>query len=189
MLQTSDPEALLRVALSALLSYLVVILVLRLTGKRTLSKWNAFDFIVTIALGSILASVIVSKNVPVMDGVVALASLVLLQYLITWFAVRLGWLDRAIKSRPRLLLHRGHLDLEAMRHERVPEAEIYAALRGHGVTDLDEVEAVVLETDGSFSVLKRRPGKELTTLKDVIGHPEEGEHRSQAEAQAEAGQE
>lgn len=184
MLLDVDPAALIRVAVSALLAYLVLIVVLRFTGKRALSKWNAFDFIVTIALGSILASVIVSKSVPLMDGIVALGSLVLLQFLITYLAVRLGWLDRAIKSRPTLLLHRGRLDLEAMRKERVPETEIYAALRGHGVTDLDEVEAVVLETDGSFSVLERRPGKALTTLKDVIGHPEEGEHRSQAEAQA-----
>ena len=184
MLRDVDPEGLLRVLVTALIAYLALILLLRLTGKRTLSKWNSFDFIVTIALGSILATVIVSQSVPLAEGLLALVALVALQFVLTFSAVRLGWLDRVIKARPTLLLHRGELCLEAMRHERVSEAEVYAALRSHGITDLEEVEAVVLETDGTFSVLERREGRELTTLRDVVGHPAEQRDTREAETQA-----
>jgi uncharacterized membrane protein YcaP (DUF421 family) len=184
MLQDVDLESVLRVLITAAAAYLVLIVVLRLTGKRTLSKWNSFDFIVTIALGSVLATVILAKDVPLLEGILALAALVGLQLVLTWSAVRLGWLDRLIKARPALLLHRGELCLETMRRERVSEPEIYAALRSHGVTDLEEVEAVVLETDGTFSVLERRPGAPLTTLRDVVGHPAQQRDTRQAETQA-----
>lgn len=184
MLRDFDPEAILRVLLTAAIAYLVLIVILRTTGKRTLSKWNAFDFIVTIALGSILASVIVSRSVPVLEGILALASLIGLQFLITFVAVRWSWFDRTLKSHPVLLLHRGEMCLEAMRKERVPESELYAALRGNGITDLGQVEAVVLETDGSFSVLEYDPDRELTTLGDVRGHPEQGRQGRDYEQQA-----
>ena len=79
----NDWFGLVRVFIVGLLAYIAVILWLRVAGKRTLSKWNAFDFIVTIALGSTLASVIISRDVPLMEGVSALGLLVGLQFVIT----------------------------------------------------------------------------------------------------------
>ena len=158
---------LVRVALVGASAYAALLLMLRVSGKRTLSKMNAFDFVVTVALGSTLATVLLSKDVPLAEGVLALALLILLQYVITWMSVRSSLVDRIVKSDPVLLLHRGEFLGGPMRETRVTEGEILAAIRKHGESEVEEVEAVVLETDGSFSVIPLVKGGAASALKDV----------------------
>ena len=151
----NDWYGLLRVLIIGVLAYVAVIIWLRITGKRTLSKWNAFDFVVTIALGSTLASVITSRDVPLVEGVVALGLLVLLQFVITWLSVRVPAMRRLIKAEPTQLLKNGRFLDDALIRERVSESEVRMAIRSHGHASVEEIEAVVLETDGGFSVIKR----------------------------------
>lgn len=160
---------LLRVVLVGASAYAALVMMLRVSGKRTLSKMNAFDFVVTVALGSTLASVLLSKDVPLAEGVLALALLVSLQYLITWMSVRSSLVDRVVKSDPVLLLHRGKFLAGPMREARVTEGEILAAVRKHGESEVGGVEAVVLETDGSFSVITLAEGGAASALDDVRG--------------------
>lgn len=161
--------SLVRVLVVGILSYAGLILLLRAAGKRTLSKMNAFDFIVTVALGSVLASTLMTKSVTLADGLLGFAVLISLQFALTWLSVRSPFVSHLIKAEPALLFHRGDFLRAAMRRERVLEAEIRAAVRGQGIAALSEVEAVVLETDGSFTVLK--PTKaDATALADVTGY-------------------
>jgi uncharacterized membrane protein YcaP (DUF421 family) len=150
----NDWYGLLRVLIIGVLAYVAVIIWLRITGKRTLSKWNAFDFVVTIALGSTLASVITSRDIPLVEGVVALGLLVLLQFVITSLSVRVPAIRKLIKAEPALLLKHGRFLDEALIRERVSESEVRMAIRSQGLASVEEIEAVVLETDGSFSVIK-----------------------------------
>lgn len=153
----SEPGRLALVALSALLVYAALVAMLRVSGKRTLSDMNAFDFVVTVALGSIVGSTALSPTVSVADGVVALFTLIVLQGAVALLASRSGVVRRAIKSEPRLVLHRGRMLDEAMRAERLSEAEVLAALRASGEADVSGVYAVVLETNGDLSVISNRP--------------------------------
>lgn len=153
-----DWYGLLRVALVGTSAYFALVLMLRVSGKRTLSKMNAFDFVVTVAFGSTLATVMLSKTVALAEGVFALALLIALQYLITWLSVRSPAVDRLVKSEPVLLLHRGKFLAGPMRRARVTEDEIMAAVREHGESEVARVHAVVLETDGSFSVIAGHEG-------------------------------
>lgn len=137
------------------LAYVGLILFLRISGKRTLSKLNAFDLVVTVALGSTLATIAISADVALAQGLVALAWLIALQFAITWSSVRWPWVRRVITAEPALLLHRGQYLQGAMRSARVTEAEVRAALRAAGHGEPAAVEAVVLESDGSFSVVER----------------------------------
>ena len=141
-----------RILVTGLLAYPVLILMLRISGKRTLSKFNAFDFIVTIALGSMLASVIVTGTVPLAEGLLALAMLIAWQYCITWLSVRSDRFQTLIKSNPTLLVHRGVYQEQAMRDERVTRAEIVAALHSNGKAEIAPECSVILETDGSLNV-------------------------------------
>lgn len=140
-----------RILVTGVLAYPAVILMLRISGKRTLSKFNAFDFIVTIALGSMLASVIVTGSVPLAEGLLALAMLIGLQYCITWLSVRSERFQTLMKSSPKILVHRGVYQDRAMRDERVTRAEITAALHSQGKTEASDC-SVILETDGSLNV-------------------------------------
>lgn len=146
------------------LAYVALILLLRVSGKRSLSKMNAFDLVVTVALGSTLATVLLSKSVALAEGVTAFALLILLQYVITWLSVRSDRVRRAVKAEPRLLFHSGRFLRRAMKWERVTEDELRAAIRGQGIADLAQVEAVVLETDGSFNVLRKSNPIQQSTL-------------------------
>lgn len=143
-----------RVLLVGPLGYLALVLILRTSGKRTLTKLNAFDLVVTVALGSILATVLLSKSVALAEGVLAMALLVFLQFAITWLAVRVSWINGLIKSEPTLLVHDGQFLEQALRSQRVTKDEVLSAIRSSGASDLAGIDAVVLETDGSMSVLK-----------------------------------
>lgn len=88
-----------------LAAYGLLVVMLRASGKRTLSKMNAFDLVVTVALGSTLATVLLSPSVPLVEGVVALALLVYLQYAITWLSARVPAVRSLVKSEPTLPLH------------------------------------------------------------------------------------
>jgi uncharacterized membrane protein YcaP (DUF421 family) len=143
----------LRVILVGTLAYVGLIVALRATGKRTLSKMNAFDLIVTVALGSTLAAILLDRTVPLLDGLTALGLLVGLQYLITWGSVRSATLRRLVKSEPTLLVRDGAFLKDAMHRTRVTQDEVEAALRQHGHEDISAIRLVVLETDGSLSVV------------------------------------
>lgn len=140
------------------LAYAALVILLRVSGKRTLSKMNAFDFVVTVAFGSTLAAIMTSNNVSLVQGVLSLALLIILQFVNTFLAVRSERYKRLIKSQPTLLFFQGEYLVDAMRRQRVTEAEVLAAMRGQGIAQPSEVDAIVIETEGSLSVLQRNAG-------------------------------
>lgn len=147
----------LRILVAGSLAYVALVLILRVSGKRTLSKLNAFDLVVTVAIGSTFAAVITNRSLPLSEGVAALFLLVALQFAVTAVSVRVPWAGRLIKAEPTLLLHEGRVLHDAARRERVVEAEILAAIRASGGADFDDAVCVVLEADGGLSaVLKPR---------------------------------
>lgn len=158
-----------RIAIVGVLAYIALIVALRASGNRTLSKMNAFDLVVTVALGSTLATILLSSEVALAEGVLAFGLLIGLQFLVTWASVRSPRFSHAVKSEPRLLLHRGQMLPAQMRQARVVEAEVRAAVREQGIAALRDVEAVVLETDGSFSVIMRSGDGSGTALAGVEG--------------------
>ena len=140
-------------AVTGVAAYVALVIILRLSGKRTLVKMNAFDLIVTVALGSTLSTIVVSRDVPLADGVTALALLVALQFAVAWTSVRWPAFEHIVKSDPSLLLFRGEVRQAEMRRQRVSDDELRAAVRSAGLPELAEAGAVVLETDGTFSVI------------------------------------
>jgi len=160
-------ETLWRTLIIGLLIYIVLIVFLRLTGKRTLSKMNAFDFVVTVALGSTLATVLLNRDVALAEGALAFALLIGLQFLITWSSVRVRWVRHVVTGDPELLLYRGRPLHDALRRARVTEGELRAAIRSEGYASVDEIEAVVLETDSSFSVIRRESETGTSSLEGV----------------------
>lgn len=156
-----------RTALIGTLAYLALVLLLRVSGKRTLSKMNAFDFVVTVALGSTLATVLLSSSVSLARGVLAFGVLIFLQFIITWLSVRSPAVRNLVKSEPALLVYKGEFLHGAMKQERVTEEEIRAAMRSQGISAVEEAEAVVLETTSDLSVVMQPSGESASTLEDV----------------------
>jgi len=148
---------LVRIVVIGVLAYGGLVVILRVSGKRTLSKMNAFDLVVTVALGSTLATVLLSKSVAFAEGLLAFAVLVTLQFVVTWSSARSSVVSRLVKNEPKLLFYEGRYLRDAIRAERLTEEEVEAAVRQQGIANLENVGAAVLETDGSVTVVPRQP--------------------------------
>ena len=161
-------SALGKTLLLAVLIYPLLIAILRVGGKRTLSKMNAFDFIVAVAIGSLLASTILS-TASLAEGLGAIAALVAFQTLITWLSVRSDRFEALVKSQPTLVFHDGRYLEGAMRSQRVTREEIRNAIRTSSSASVEDTAAVVLESDGSFSVLSTVESGKTEALAGVDG--------------------
>lgn len=165
----SDAPRVAQVAVLALVTYTALVILLRISGKRTLTDLNAFDFVVTVAFGSILATTILSPGVALVDGLVALVVLILCQAVVALGAARFGAVRRAIKSEPTLVAHNGTLLTEALREARLSEEAVFAAVRAAGHADIADVHAVVLETNGQISVIGAPPTHQGKALGAALG--------------------
>ena len=156
----------------ALCAYIWLIFVLRVAGKRSLAKLNAFDLAVTVAFGSAFATIIMSPGKDLARGALALAMLALLQYSLTRLSIWSRLVRETVRSQPTLLAEDGKIYREALRQERITLDEIAEAARKQGVGRMDEVGALILETDGSLSLVARSD-QPLDLLYDVrrIGAP------------------
>lgn len=143
----------LRTVVVGSLSYLTLIVLLRISGKRTLAKLNAFDLVVTVAVGSTLATILLSSSVSFTQGAAALGLLAGLQMIAALLSSRRRWGRRVLTSPPTVLLRDGKLLPEVLSRQRLSDADIRQAVRGSGHGDLGAIGAVVLESDGSLSVI------------------------------------
>jgi uncharacterized membrane protein YcaP (DUF421 family) len=165
-------SAIWRVVVAVAITYVAMLTMLRISGKRTLAQTNVFDFVFIITLGSMAANTILSGSIAIAEGLVAIAALIGLQFVASWLTTRSRSAEQVINAEPVLLLRHGHFLQQAMRHARVTGEEIRAAVRREGLSTLDDVEAVVLETDGSFSVTRRSPGQPPSSMRDLAEYRE-----------------
>jgi uncharacterized membrane protein YcaP (DUF421 family) len=164
--------ALLRILLVGTAAYAALVLLLRASGKRTLGQLNAFDFVVTVSLGSTLATILLSADVPWAEGVTALALLAALQLLVAGISARWPRVRAGFTAEPALLLADGRIRHEALRRNRLTESELRQAVRMQGGGDLSRVKAVVLETNGKLSVITSSAYGSGSALEGVRGAEE-----------------
>lgn len=148
-------------------AYVTVIVVLRVSGKRTLSQLNAFNLVVTVAVGSTLATILLNNELAWAEGAAALALLASLQFILAWSTSRWRLLRSVVTASPRVLLHNGAIDPAALRSARLTEAELRQAVRSTGAGDLSDIAVVVLETNGKFSVISHARLGGASALEDL----------------------
>ncbi|WP_299039264.1 DUF421 domain-containing protein [uncultured Pseudokineococcus sp.] len=159
---------LVRVLLVGTAAYVFLVVLLRLSGKRTLAKLNAFDLVVTVALGSTLATILLSSDVAWVEGALALVLLVALQLVVAWTTAHWPASRKAVTASPTLLLWHGEVREDALRDHRVSQSELRQAVRSGSSGDLSQVGAVVLESDGTLSVI---PASSLGDASALAGVP------------------
>ncbi|HUH29430.1 DUF421 domain-containing protein [Gelidibacter sp.] len=153
---------------STLFIYIVVILYTRIFGKRSFSKMSSFDFAMTVAVGSMIATTILSDSVSFLEGAVGLFTVYLLQLVAAFFR-RYPWFRKLTDNQPTLLMDGENLLRENMRAVRVTEGDIRSKLREANVIKLSDIKAVVFETTGDLIVLHKDSADEIDDwlLKDV----------------------
>lgn len=160
-------QDLIRMVVVGVGAYTILLVLLRITGHRVLSRLNAFDVTIAVAVGSLLANILITDAVSLAEAGLAIFILVALQLAMAWLGMRGRYLHTLLKGQPVILLHRGEMLSDAIRRQGITEAGILFAARSRGIGDLEKIEAVVLETDGSLSVIERHEGATLSALRDV----------------------
>ncbi|MCK1513901.1 DUF421 domain-containing protein [Bradyrhizobium sp. 190] len=168
-----DWEGIVRTIVVGILAYTTLIVFLRISGKRTLAKLNAFDLVVTVALGSTLSAILLQESVALAECAVALALLILMQFFVTYTSVRWPSFAGAMRAEPTLLVRNGKACREAMKRERITESEALGAIRASGGHHIEEVETPILESDGTLNVslLDRQSSMLREKVKDAPDMP------------------
>jgi uncharacterized membrane protein YcaP (DUF421 family) len=148
-------DAVLHTAVRSAVAYLVIIAALRVLGEQVLAKMTAYDLIVTIALGSIVASIPLSES-SLAEGMTAMFVFIGLQEGIRFAQARSRKVRKLVTEEPRVVVWDGRLLHDRIERWNLTEQEIRAALRRAGVAAYSECQAVVLENDGEWSVVRRR---------------------------------
>lgn len=161
------------ILVSSIFIYIVLILYIRVMGKRSTSELNSFDWIVTVSIGSIFASTVLLKDISIFEGGISILFLLILQYVKTKLIYHLKSMRDIVKSNPQLLLYKGNFIEENLKKERVLEAEIYAEIRQKGYKSIKQIYAVVLETNSKISTIGDDDYEAIGfSLSDVLGLPD-----------------
>lgn len=148
-----DPNELLLTAARAAAVYVLMLVVVRALGKRTVGNFSAFDLIVALMLGEVVDEIIYG-DVRFLQGTVAIVAIGALTYGDSWLSYLNHGIDNLLEGKPTVVVRDGALDRGGMRSERMNEPEVIAHLRSAGVRDMREVKLAVVECDGSVSVIR-----------------------------------
>jgi uncharacterized membrane protein YcaP (DUF421 family) len=143
------------IAVRALFVYLVLLGLVRLSGKKTVSQGTPFAFVLALVLGDLIDDALWAE-VPAAQFVVAAGTLAMVHLLVSWSTSRQGWLDRLVSGDPSPVIAGGRMDRRGMRRERLNEKELAFETRQRGV-DRErwvEVDSARIEANGEISLLK-----------------------------------
>ena len=146
-------QPVLRILFVGTVGYIALVILLRASGKRTMARMNAFDFVITVTLGAAFGRVLTTRSVGIVEALTGLTLLVLLQTIASWLRPRSAGFRAMVDSPPTLVYYRGEFLREAMLRERLVEDDVETAVRKQGFGSLAEVEAVVFESDGELAVV------------------------------------
>jgi len=169
------------VALRVAIVYVAILAVLRLVGEQALAKMSAYDLIVSITLGSLVASIPLTHDLALLDGLAAIVVFVGLQELIRFGQARSRRIRAIVVEHPRLVVWNGEILVERLKRWNLTDREIRAAVRRQGLAHVEDVQAVVVENDGEWSVVPRGEGTEDGSAFLHLDIPDRHEIRSPPE--------
>lgn len=140
--------------------YVLLILLLRVFGKRELAQLNPFDLVVLLSLSNTVQNAIIGEDNSLIGGAIGAATLLSINYLVVRFLFRHRRLDQLLEGRPTLLIENGKLRHKAMGKELLTASELATVLHRQGFAKIDEVERCVLEPGGTFFIQRKDPPAE-----------------------------
>ncbi|HEX2341448.1 MAG TPA: YetF domain-containing protein [Vicinamibacterales bacterium] len=148
-----DPSELLLTSARAVAVYALILIVIRLLGKRTVGNFTAFDLLIALMLGELVDEMIYG-DVRFLQGTVAIVTLAALAAADSWVSYASRGMQRVLEGTPTVIVRDGTFDRDGMRAERMNERDVMGMLRLSGIQDIREVHLAIVETDGKVSVLK-----------------------------------
>lgn len=167
----NDWTAVVRVVFIAVSGYLTLLVLLRVSGQRTLSQLTSFDLVITVTIGSAFGRVITARDVALVEVVAAFGALIVLQVLVAWAWGRLPRARSFATPTPALLYLDGRFVRREMRRTRMRESDVLAAVRQEGMGSLTDARAILLEGNGTISVISAAQYGDGQAVDDALERP------------------
>ncbi len=142
--------------LRALAVYVVVLIMVRVVGKRTVGQYTPFDLVVVVLLGTAVQNSLIGRDESLIGGLILAATLLALNWMAGFASARSIRLSRVIEGAAIILARDGKVDREQLRRQSVSEEELTAACRANGCCDHAEIGLAILETSGEITVIKQK---------------------------------
>jgi uncharacterized membrane protein YcaP (DUF421 family) len=161
-------QPLIRIVVVGVTAYLAIVLILRVSGKRTLASMSAFDFVIAVAVGAVFGRTLTTKNLSISEALTAFILLAVLQFIFAYFEGKSKVFKNIFNTSPTLLFYDGEFIQKNLRKERLDESKIISAARKKGFGSMDDVAAVILEIDAQLSVIGKSKEGKSSTFKDLL---------------------
>lgn len=161
-------EPIARILIVGTAAYLSIVLILRISGKRTLASMSAFDFIIAVAVGAVFGRTLTAKDLSLSETLTAFLLLATLQFVFSYMENKSKGFKNFFNTKPTLLYYKGRFIEKNIHKERLDKSKIISAVRKKGFGTMDEVAAVILEIDATFSVIAESKEGEGTTFQEVL---------------------
>ncbi|MBO5142607.1 MAG: DUF421 domain-containing protein [Clostridia bacterium] len=159
-----------------LILYLVVLIALRLMGKREIGQLQPYELVITMMIADLASVPMQDIGIPLFHGIVPILALLFSQIVLSYINIKSGWVRKIVCGEPTVLIQKGKIMEDRLKKQRYTIDGLMEELRSNGVFSLDEVEYAILETSGQISIIKK-PEKNAATKEDVnaqityIGYP------------------
>ena len=150
---------------------IIVLIVMRLMGKREIGQMQPFELAISIMIADLASIPMTDIGIPISNGIIPIMGLLVMHLVISVLNMKSGTLRGLICGKPTILIYRGKIDEEKLRAERLTLNELEEKLRSNNVMNLGDVEYAILETSGDISVIQK-PNKRTTTPEDFNIMPE-----------------
>jgi uncharacterized membrane protein YcaP (DUF421 family) len=160
-------SSIFHIAVISAATYILVVGLLRVIGEEALAKMSAYDLLVTVALGSLLASIPFGSGITVADGLAAIGTYLLLQQIMRMVIKRSKRAERIIRDIPQIMVWDGQFIEDTLNRDSILKGEVRAAIRRSGLSSVAQALAVILENDGDWSGLPYDENTDLSALEGL----------------------
>ena len=151
--------------------YIIILIVMRLMGKREIGQLQPFELVVAILIADLASIPMADTGIPIQNGIIPILGLLVMDLIISMLNMKSIRAREIISGKPTILIYRGKIDEKALRKERFTVNELEERLRGNNIASIGDVEYAILETNGSLSVIPK-PNKRNTIPEDFNIEPE-----------------
>ena len=151
--------------------YIIVLIVMRLMGKREIGQLQPFELAIAIMIADLAAVPMAETGIPISNGIIPILGLLVMHLIISFLNLKSMKIREILCGKPAILIYRGKIDEKVLKKERFTLNELQERLRSSSVVNLGDVEYAILETSGQVTVIQK-PDKRTTTPKDFNIMPE-----------------
>ena len=150
----------------SIILYILVLVVMRLMGKREISQMQPFEFVISMTIANLATIPMEEVGIPLLNGIIPILSLLLMHTVLSVINIKSIRCREIICGKPSIIIHRGKIVEKALTKESMSLNELEERLRSKGITNIGDVEYAILETNGQLSIIEK-PEKRLVKTEDL----------------------